>query len=185
MFQLTYPLPTSLFPAPRWPWKPTAQQSRSLWKTASTSHRKGAEQVWSTPSPKPHPDRNVIIWPVWRLPVKFHSHGLSLCDLTQSLLSDKPYRQDICWKQSQAIFLTLQLPEWGLLVGAHKRVTLKLEKKNWRMGDFETLQYTHGNRKGHTCTQGCARYQETLEVVPIPHFWLTLRPRTSRKQRLR
>lgn len=46
-------------------------------------------------------------------------------------------------------------------------MTIKLERKNWDMGDSETPGYTPGNLKGPTCIQGCVHYQETLGMASI------------------
>lgn len=46
-------------------------------------------------------------------------------------------------------------------------MTIKLERKNWDMGDSETPGYTPGNLKGPTRIQGCVHYQETLGMASI------------------
>ena len=141
----------------------------------------------SVVSPKLYSQKFVMIWPVWQLPGESvseenpYSQGLSLFDLTQFSHSEQLVPQGICRKP------VTRLPEAVIIVGANKKRTKKLKRRNWGMGcpqgNMKSSDIVLGIQKAtYMCRAVCTLRKDLRR---LSHLWLTLKLCTKCKGRSR
>lgn len=128
-------------------------------------------------SPKGSINRECHYSTIWQLPGKSHSEGLFLFYLTQIFVTKKTSIPKVLSKIISDNFLTSQLPEEAISVGANKRLTKKnLKKKNlmseMSIGGSEKFQHALEDAGSQVKVQSFVHSHKRPEKALISHLWL-------------